>query len=156
MVNEYKILVCGGRNYGKKWDYIKQEWRIDRKEVRRAYKILGSAVKYLPNRNIIIIHGAARGADTLAGRFVQFVEKMSKLTNAQNHPIYSVSERLSEWPFHADWNKYKKAAGPIRNRRMLKEGKPDLVIAFPGKKGTADMISISQKANVPVYKVGEK
>lgn len=33
---------------------------------------------------------------------------------------------------------------------MLDEGKPDLVIAFKGKAGTADMISKAKKANVEV------
>jgi hypothetical protein len=33
-------------------------------------------------------------------------------------------------PFPAQWKKFGRAAGPIRNRQMLVEGKPDLVIAF--------------------------
>lgn len=42
--------------------------------------------------------------------------------------------------FSADWEKQGKAAGPIRNQRMLDEGKPDLVLAFPGGRGTEDMV----------------
>jgi predicted Rossmann-fold nucleotide-binding protein len=33
---------------------------------------------------------------------------------------------------------------------MLSEGKPDLVIAFPGGRGTADMIRQAKEAGVPV------
>ena len=41
----------------------------------------------------------------------------------------------------------------IRNRRMLIEGKPDLVLAFPGGKGTANMVEISRKAGVKVVEI---
>jgi hypothetical protein len=39
----------------------------------------------------------------------------------------------------AEWERFGKAAGPIRNERMA-EMKPDLVLAAPGRKGTANMI----------------
>jgi hypothetical protein len=54
--------------------------------------------------------------------------------------------------FMADWDKHGKSAGPIRNREMIKQ-KPDLVIAFPGGKGTEDMISMAEKAGVRVITV---
>jgi len=44
----------------------------------------------------------------------------------------------------ADWEKYGKASGPIRNRKMFKLGQPDLVLAFHNdiykSKGTNDMV----------------
>ena len=43
--------------------------------------------------------------------------------------------------FKADWDKFGRAAGPIRNAQMLREGKPDLVVAFPGGRGTANMVA---------------
>lgn len=52
--------------------------------------------------------------------------------------------------FPANWEGDGKAAGPIRNARMLKEGRPDLVVAFDGGRGTADMISKAKAAGVPV------
>jgi hypothetical protein len=55
--------------------------------------------------------------------------------------------------FKADWNKYGRAAGPIRNQQMLDEGKPDLVLAFPGGRGTAHMIRIAREAGVEVIEV---
>lgn len=46
----------------------------------------------------------------------------------------------------ADWNTYGLAAGPIRNKKMLDMlGEGDLVIAFPGNKGTADMVNQAKK-----------
>jgi len=81
-----------------------------------------------------LIDGGANGADTLA--FVW----------AGDHQI----ERLT---FEADWDRYGKAAGPIRNQRMLREGAPDLVVAFPGGVGTAHMVSIAREAGVRVIEV---
>lgn len=94
------------------------------------------------NRNLIdlgirhcdfIIHGGARGVDTLAGLFAKFFGM-----NVQSYP--------------AKWGEHGKAAGPIRNKQMLDEGKPDLVIAFlaPGSRGTKNMIDQATKAGVPV------
>lgn len=40
--------------------------------------------------------------------------------------------------------------GPARNRRMLVEGKPDAVVAFPGGRGTADMVDQALAAGVHV------
>jgi len=51
----------------------------------------------------------------------------------------------------AEWEKHGKRAGPIRNRQML-ELKPDGVVAFPGDRGTRDMITAAQEAGVPVYR----
>ncbi len=55
--------------------------------------------------------------------------------------------------FVADWTLHGKAAGPLRNARMLAEGRPDLVIAFPGGRGTADMVRKAEAAGVPVRRV---
>ena len=46
------------------------------------------------------------------------------------------------------WEKHGKAAGPIRNQFMLEQEKPDLVIAFDGGRGTADMMRRSRRAGV--------
>jgi hypothetical protein len=62
--------------------------------------------------------------------------------------------RLSIEKYPPDWEKHGKAAGPIRNQRMLDEGKPDLVLAFhpdiENSKGTKDMVSRAKKAGVTV------
>ncbi len=81
-----------------------------------------------------IISGCARGADQIALDWAE----------AYGVPVD---------PYPADWNKYPKAAGPIRNQRMIDEGKPDMVLAFPGGKGTADMIKRAGKAGITVLEV---
>lgn len=49
----------------------------------------------------------------------------------------------------ADWDVHRKAAGPIRNARMLEWG-PDLVVAFPGGVGTANMVEQARRAGVEI------
>lgn len=81
-----------------------------------------------------IISGMARGADTLAAD-------------------YAVVNGMVLHKFPADWDKYGKRAGYLRNKQMLEEGKPDLVVAFPGGKGTAMMIKLAEEAGVKVIKI---
>jgi hypothetical protein len=84
---------------------------------------------------LVIIQGGAKGADNHA------------LTFAVDNDVESVT-------FKADWEKHGKAAGPIRNRKMLKDGEPRLVLAFhknlSKSKGTLDMIFVANKAGVPI------
>lgn len=83
----------------------------------------------------IIIHGGCpTGADALADRWCD---------------AFGVRKRI----YPANWTKYGKAAGPIRNQRMLDEGKPDLVIALPGGRGTADMVRRAKAAGVEVREI---
>jgi hypothetical protein len=77
-----------------------------------------------------LIHGGAAGADTLAAAWASLRGVRSKR-------------------FRAFWLKEGKSAGPRRNRRMLDYG-PGLVVAFPGGKGTADMVAQAEKARVKV------
>ncbi len=55
--------------------------------------------------------------------------------------------------FPAEWERFGKSAGPIRNQKMLDEGKPDLVIAFhedlEKSRGTKDMISRAFRKGIP-------
>lgn len=55
--------------------------------------------------------------------------------------------------YPADWNTHGRSAGPIRNQRMIDEGKPDLVVAFPGGRGTADMVRRARAAGIEVQEV---
>lgn len=81
-----------------------------------------------------LIHGAARGADTLAGEWAE-----AKGVGVHAFPVHP-----------AQWEAQGKAAGHLRNARMLAEGRPDAVLAFPGGRGTADMVAKARAAGVPV------
>ncbi len=54
--------------------------------------------------------------------------------------------------FRALWERHGRAAGVIRNQAMLDYG-IDLVLAFPGGRGTADMVRRARSAGVAVAAV---
>jgi UDP-N-acetylmuramoylalanine-D-glutamate ligase len=87
-----------------------------------------------PYCDLTIISGGAKGADFMARIWAKYHE-----------------QEYVEYP--ADWKKHGKAAGAIRNQQMLDEGKPDLVVAFPGGNGTKDMVSRVRKAGIEVIEV---
>lgn len=78
-----------------------------------------------------VIEGGARGVDTFAKIWA----------NDLNIPV-------EEYP--ADWKTHGKSAGYIRNKQMLDEGKPDLVIAFPGGPGTFMIKRLASESGVKV------
>lgn len=49
---------------------------------------------------------------------------------------------------NADWDRYGKSAGPRRNQAMLDTYRPDVVVWFPGGRGTADMRQRAECAGV--------
>lgn len=81
----------------------------------------------------LLIHGAARGADRLANDWAK-------------------ERRVPRHPVPADWDGLGPAAGPIRNSEMLGMH-PDLVVAFPGGRGTEDMVGKAKRAGVQVVEV---
>lgn len=81
----------------------------------------------------LIIEGGAPGADRLGRQWAE-----------QNGiPVQT---------FEAKWAEYGKAAGPIRNGKMLEEGKPEGAVCFPGGRGTADMLAKCEAAGIKVWR----
>lgn len=120
-----RVLICGGRNFKNKKLFHKIMNEIDPATDKQ---ILGDP-------DLVIIHGAcSTGADKMADEYI--------VVHCKNFEAYP-----------ANWDKYFKAGGPIRNQQMIDEGKPDLVVAFPGGKGTANMIRLAKKANIPVREI---
>jgi hypothetical protein len=75
----------------------------------------------------VVISGRAQGADMLGEQWAEF----------NNVPLIR---------FPADWDKFGKAAGPIRNKEMADHG--DALVAFldvKGSTGTANMIETWKK-----------
>lgn len=79
-----------------------------------------------------LMHGGANGVDRFAREW------------AAKNPA------IKRYVCHAQWEKHGKQAGPIRNKSMVKWG-PDLVIAFPGGRGTADMVRQAKAAGIAVH-----
>lgn len=110
-----KVLACGGRDYE------------DRKHVEAALAKL-----HARDGIDLLIHGGARGADTLAGAWAE-------------------EAKIPVCVFPANWTHQRTAAGPLRNISMLRFGQPDAVVAFPGGRGTADMVRRAKDAGVKVW-----
>lgn len=99
------------------------------------YKIIEDAIKEnIPAGSVpIIIHGEARGADDIA----------RKIALRNCWPLLTIS---------ADWARYGKSAGPIRNIFMLDEFKPHIVLGFsmPGSRGTFHCMTEARIKGIPV------
>lgn len=82
----------------------------------------------------VLIEGEAKGADRLAA---QAARKLG----------------IPVLPFPAGWNKYGRAAGPVRNTQMLREGQPDYAVAFHDNlaesKGTRNMTEQLTRKGIP-------
>ncbi len=113
-----RLLVTGGRRFT---DRAAVDDMLDRAHAYRPITLL--------------IHGAARGADSLAQDW------------AHRRGVPDLPFPIAE----EEWDAIGPAAGPRRNSRMLIEGKPDGVLAFPGNRGTADMVKQADRAGVPVW-----
>jgi hypothetical protein len=82
----------------------------------------------------LLIHGAATGADRLA-------------------QAWALSRFIPDREFDANWPKHGGEAGAIRNQQVIDEGKPDLVVAFAGGPGTADLVHRAKLHGVKVIEV---
>ena len=94
-----------------------------------AFMVLG---KVHARRSITtVIEGGARGADAM-GR------------------LWANRNGIEVATYEADWELYRGRAGFVRNAKMLRDGRPQLVIAFEGGNGTAHMVKIARQENVGV------
>lgn len=64
---------------------------------------------------------------------------------------YSYQKGLPLKIFPANWTKYGKSAGPIRNREMADYADALIAILYPGSRGTADMIKVAKAKGLKVY-----
>lgn len=141
-LGHFRLLVCGGRHFGiiPKWatPHTPEYNRLARKaDAERA--LLDRVLTACEPRPCVLIHGAAQGADELARR-------------------WAARNGIPDLPFKADrypqgFGRLDKSAGPRRNARMIAEGRPDRVIAFPGSKGTADMARQARAAGIEVVEI---
>jgi hypothetical protein len=128
-----KIAVSGGRDYA------------DARSVRDA---LTWAVETMRHRHgsqepIVLIHGGATGADTLAQKWAEWW-------------VGTRGEEVEVVIVEAGWTRYGKSAGPIRNSLMANlpgYGPPDLWVIFPGGRGTAHARSVAVQAGIQIMDV---
>lgn len=121
-MKDYKVIIAGSRKFS---DYNKLKSECDR--------ILKDKLEDTET-NVIIVSGAAKGADSLGEQYAH--ERGLQL---ESHP--------------ADWQKYNRSAGIIRNIEMSKEA--DALIAFPKEgeenRGTSHMVKIANRKGLIVH-----
>lgn len=118
IVLPFLVLVCGGRDYA---------------DDRRLCATLDRVRAKHPE--MWLMHGMARGADSLAG-------------------LWAATREVPHIVVPAEWSKdeTKKKAGHLRNARMRDLG-PNAVVAFPGGAGTRGMVLLAEERSIPVMKV---
>lgn len=125
-----RIVVTGGREFldveflNMVMDRLLEEWEIT--EVAH-----GGQKEWMP------LTKRWRGVDFYVDRWAE-----SRSVPCQ---VFAVSE--------GEWRRLAKAAGPVRNRRMINEFQPDRVLAFPGNKGTKDCVTYALDQGYVVYAV---
>jgi hypothetical protein len=131
-----RLLVCGNRDWS------------DVVTIDAWLKAIFFATARKGDQEFVVIHGAASGADIIAGE------------------IAKRRDGLTELAFPADWNPggvFDPDAGKKRNQAMLDEGRPTRVLAFgqlmrPSRRragafektGTCDMIERANDAGLIV------
>lgn len=84
----------------------------------------------------LLIQGGAKGADTLA-------------------KDWGLKRGIIVESYPANWGLHGKRAGPIRNKEMIVNGRPELGVGFPGGAGTNDMTNQLKRAKIPTILVSK-
>lgn len=132
-----KVLICGSREIvplSEDKEYSLSDRRRHKQELERWHIMKAVSEASLEQKIIVtsVVSGGARGVDTLANR------------------------RAVEWevPFTeypADWYKYGKGAGFLRNIQMLDNCEAVIAIWDGKSKGTAHTIKEAKKRNLPLH-----
>lgn len=112
------VIICGGR------DFDNREMLFARLDDFHQHTV----------KITRLIHGGARGADTLAGE-------------------WATARGVEAIACPANWKQHGRGAGPIRNQKMLDENNVAWVIAFQGGRGTADMTRRARRSSVSTWVV---
>lgn len=128
-----KVLACGDRHWSNR-----QLVFVTLSRIYEQWELTKE-----PGEVFTLIEGQARGADKIAGEWAEMMKQRGVVHD----------------PHPADWAKYGRAAGPIRNREMADEN-PDLVVAFHNaiteSRGTKDMVAVAEERNVRTWLVREE
>jgi hypothetical protein len=98
-----------------------------------VWKYLDQLLDAAPN-DLTIIQGGSGGADKFAREWC-----MRRGVDFVNYPYPKEYGR--------------RAGGPIRNRQMIEDGKPELVLAFPGGRGTRGMVRLAREYGLRVLEI---
>lgn len=132
-----RVLVCGGRTFGEMPDVsglTPEQVRAVERRAKEERALVYRTLSALRPKPTLVIEGGADGADRIAERWC----------HSTGTPFMC---------FPANWEQWGPAAGPMRNAMMITQGKPELVVAFPGGRGTANMVRKAKSARIRVREV---
>lgn len=126
-MSDYRILVTGSREFA---DYGTVCQEIG--SILKRFIAIGG-----PIPRIVVVHGAARGADALAGRA-------------------AAAFGMATEPHPADWDGLGKRAGFVRNAEMVALGASQMLAFYQqgaGNRGTDHCARLAEKAGIPVRRI---
>jgi hypothetical protein len=131
------VLVCGGRRYSDRaWVFRALDWLDAEVGIGRVVEgACGLDEHPAPDGTF---PGPTTGERTGADRWAH---------------EWAVERKVATVAVPARWSTYDDGAGPERNARMLRMHEPQLVVAFPGGPGSADMCRKAGLAGTPVWRV---
>ena len=122
-MDKYRIIIAGGRDF-EDYDSLKKHMT----------ECLSTVSDIIDGKEIVIVSGTAKGADSLGERFAEEYG-------------YAIEK------FPANWDAYGKRAGIIRNIAMADHA--DALIAFwnGSSRGTANMIATATRKILHLFPV---
>ena len=127
------VLICGGREFCQ--DHNKPFATYARERQYATDRLDQLQIRQNPS---MIIHGNAYGADKWCGNYMRDTFCI---------PTLAVP---------AEWKRYGKKAGWLRNTKMINLGIPvDLVVTFPGGIGTEMMLKIAIQHGIETVNLKE-
>lgn len=119
---QVRVVVTGGRDF---------------EEGLFVYSVLNALFEGHARWDFELAHGdCPSGADKLADDWATYRNVACKRYQADWYPTHNGQRDYG--------------AGPKRNSRMLRDFKPDLVVAFPGGRGTADCVRKARAMGIEV------
>lgn len=124
-----RILVFGGRDWD---DETRMFAALDHLHQNRTITVLIEGGQVSRDRDTDHLYGADWQAGT-----------------------WAIKRRVRHQIFWANWRAadggLRKQAGPERNERMLRYGRPEAAVGFPGRRGTIDMAGRLDAAGVRIW-----
>jgi len=126
----FRVIVTGGRDFGLR--------KSERELIETTLMEL-----YLQNGDLLIVHGDAKGTDTVAKEWGKREGLQVEAHKARWHDMSAPGA------YRVPGTAHNANAGKDRNQKMADAG-ADLCLAFPGGNGTADMVRRASRAGIRV------
>lgn len=97
-------------------------------------KLVYNTLNEYKSKDMMLVLGDATGVDALARQ-------------------WAIENKIPFVVHYANWGKYGKAAGPLRNKEMISQA--NMLLSFPGSRGTVDCTRQAEIAGIPIRRINE-